>query len=261
MKIDKFNLILSGGAALGYAHIGVLEYLYQQNLKPTTLHGVSMGAIVASIEALNLEYSKKMSLFEDVFTSLKWVKLGFFKSLISTQKIEDILLDIFQDKRFNDLEKELNICATNYHSGKQVIFNKENNIKVVDAILASMAVPGLFPPRLIDNTYFVDGYLSANLPLSSVNNNYLNIVVNVTGKNSFKKLSVKKIAQLNLLNHLERSIRELIYNQTTKDLECFNKDYILIEPHLEKFKTFHFLKYKKIKQKGFKEAKKVLESL
>jgi len=259
MEIKEFNLILSGGAALGYAHIGVLEYLEEINLTPTTLHGVSMGAIVASIAALEISHKIKMTMFEEVFTSLKWVKLSIFKNLISTEKIEKILTEIFKDKTFLDLKKELFICATNYHTGKQVIFSKDNNVRLVDAILASMAVPALFEPRLINNKYYVDGYLSANLPLNSVNNNLFNIIVNVTGKNSFKKLSVNQIENLTLFGNLERSIRELIYNQTNNDLAHFNKPYLLIEPHLEEFKTSHFLRYKKIKQRGYIAAKEAFE--
>jgi NTE family protein len=70
-----FNLILSGGAALGYAHIGVLEFLYKKNLTPKTLHGVSMGAIVSAVEATDFTFEEKQKLYEDVFSSLKWIKL------------------------------------------------------------------------------------------------------------------------------------------------------------------------------------------
>jgi NTE family protein len=219
-----------------------------------------MGAIVTSIAALNISHKAKIKMFDEVFTSLKWVKLSFFKNLISTEKIEKILTEIFKDKTFLDLDTELFISATNYHTGKQVIFSRQNNIKIVDAVLASMAVPALFEPRLINNQYFVDGYLSANLPLNSVNNDLFNIIVNVTGKNSFKKLTVAQIDNLTLLGNLERSIRELIFNQTNNDLKHFNKPYLLIEPHLEEFKTSHFLRYKKIKQRGYEEEKKCIKT-
>ena len=238
----------------------MVKYLDEINLAPSTYHGVSMGAIVASIEALNLKPSKKHFLYDSVFNSLKWIRPKFNGSLISTSKIEAILDDIFSNLRFSDLEKELNIIATNYHSGKLTIFNKDNNIKIKDAILASIAVPALFPPKKIDNEYFVDGYISSNLPLQSINNNLINLVVNVTGKNSFKRLNAKEIEELSILGNLERSIRILIYNQTKMALKEFNKEYILLEPDVSSFKTSSFLKYTKIKQIGYIEAKKILES-
>ncbi len=59
-----------------------------------------------------------------------------------------------------------------------------------------------------------DGYVSSNLPLQSVDNNLINLIVNVTGKRAFKNLSDNELNSLSILGNLERSIRILIYNQT-----------------------------------------------
>jgi len=257
--MKDFNLVLSGGAALGYAHIGVLEYLHEKNMTPTTLHGVSMGAIVAAVETTGLEFNQKQKLYEEVFTSLKWIKLKLDGSLISTKKIEKILLNIFGDQKIAGLKKELGIVATNYHDGSMVVFDKNSDVKVVDAVLASMAVPAVFPPREIDGKLYVDGYLSSNLPLLSVKNDLFNIVVNVTSKNSFKHLETDELKELSIFSNLERSIRVLIYNQTKKFLEEFDKEYIMIEPDVSDFKTSHFHKFFEIKQRGYEAAKDILK--
>jgi len=257
----EFNLVLSGGAALGYAHIGVLEYLQEKEMTPITLHGVSMGAIVAAVEATELNFSQKQKLYEDVFSSLKWIKLKLDGSLINTKKIEKILLNIFGDKKIGDLKKELSILATNYHDGSMVVFDKNSDVKVVDAVLASMAVPAVFPPREIAGKLYVDGYLSSNLPLASVNNNLPSIIVNVTGKYSFKSLSVKELKKLSIFSNLERSIRELIYNQTKKFLEEFDKEYIMIDPDVSEFKTSHFHKFEEIKYRGYERAKEIFKDI
>jgi NTE family protein len=259
IKSNNFNLILSGGAALGYAHIGVLEYLEENNLTPKTLHGVSMGAIVASVMAMDISFCDKQQLFEDVFTSLKWIKLKLDGSLISTKKIETILTTIFGNKKIGELDKELSVVATNYHDGELTVFDKNSDIRVVDAVLASMAVPGLFPPREIDGKLFVDGYLSSNLPLSSINNDCQNIIVNVTGSKSFKKLSSDNLENLSIFSNLERSIRIFIYNQTKQFLSDFKKKYIMIEPDVSEFKTSYFHKFYEIKKRGYDEARAVLK--
>jgi len=258
IKGREFNLILSGGAALGYAHIGVVDWLYEKSLLPASYHGVSMGAIVASIEALDTPHSHKQELYNEVFSSLSWIRPKLNGSLISTSKIEQILDEIFGSLKFSDLKKELNIIATNYHNGELTIFNKDNNILIKDAILASMAVPALFPPKEIDTVMYVDGYLSSNLPLESINNNLFNIIVNVTSKNSFKKLTIKEIESLSIFANLERSIRELIYNQTEDKLKLFSKEYITINPPLYNYKTSHFNKFDEIKEIGYNSAKKEL---
>ena len=250
----EFNLSLSGGAALGYAHIGVLEYLYELNLSPKAIYGVSMGAIVGSVEALDISNSEKLIIFNKAFNTLKWIKPSFNGSLISTKKIEKMLKDIFGNLKFSHLQKDLHIGATNYHNGNLTIFNKKNDILIVDAILASMAVPAIFPPRYIQNIAYVDGYLSSNIIVNRDDKDIYNLVVNVTGKNSFKNLSTNEIKKLNILNHLERSIRELIYNQTKNTLKNVN-NLILIEPDISSYKTFSFNKYKEIKEIGKIAAK------
>ncbi len=258
LKSNKFNLVLSGGAALGFAHIGVIELLEELNLTPYSYHGVSMGAIVASLEALALPLNQRMKIYEDVFSSFKWIRLNFDGSLISTKKIEEILENIFKNMRIKDTKRELNIIATNYQNGKIEIFNSNSNILIKDAILASMAVPAIFPPKIIDQKIFVDGYLSSNLPLDSIDNEYLNLIVNVVGKNSFSKDDASTLASLSILKHLERTIRILIYNQTSLALKNFKKRYILIEPPLSNFKTYHFNRFYEIKNIGYLTAKKIL---
>lgn len=258
LQNNHFNLLLGGGAALGYAHVGVLEYLHEQGLSPATLHGVSMGAIIAAVMALEGDFERKRQLFQEVFSSLSWIKLQLGGSLISTEKIERMLLDIFGERMISQLPKELSIQATNYQNGHLVLFDKENDVRIVDALLASMAVPALFPPHEIDGELYVDGYLSSNLPLSGVKNDLPNCIVNVTGEHAFKKSSPKVLNDLSILGNLERSIRILIYNQTHTALKYFDKPYILIEPYLSEFKTSHFKKYNAIKQKGYEAAAKVL---
>ena len=169
-----------------------------------------MGALVASVEALDISKYERKKIYENVFTSLSWIRPKLNGSLISTSKIEQILNEIFGNLKFSDLKKELHVTATNYHNGNLEVFNKEYNIQIKDALLASMAVPALFPPKEIDNIMYVDGYLSSNLPLHSINNNLPNLIVNVTSKNSFENLNSKKINELSIFNNLERSIRILI---------------------------------------------------
>ncbi len=257
LKSNLFNLVLSGGAALGYAHIGVCEFLNEHNLKPKNYYGVSMGAIVASIEAINITQEEKIKIYLTISKLFKWFSFNLTNSLISFKKIEKIINNIFGNMTFEELNN-LYIGATNYKTGEYVTFCRDNNCLIKDAILASMSVPAIFPPKQINNEIYVDGYISSNLPLESINNNLLNLIVNVTGKNSFKKLSNKELLSLSLFKNLERSIRILIYNQTKSELNKFKKSYILIEPKVFEYKTSQFFKFNKIKAKGYEEAKKIL---
>lgn len=259
MEIDKFNLVLSGGGALGYAHIGVIQRLHEMQRFPSSLHGVSMGAIVAGVYALDLSYERKMALFKKFFSIAKWLKLSFEKgSLVSSDKITAILSEVFGDIDFNDLKHELHILATNYDTGEAVVFNRTNSVKVKDAILASMSIPSLFPVVKIGEAYYVDGYLSENLPVSSINNDLTSIIVNVTGSKSFSHIEASDISEMSLVGNLERSVRIIMYNQAKRSLEKLTTPYLLIEPDVSAFKTSHFLKMDAIQEVGYMAAKAIL---
>ena len=258
LQSNKFNLLLGGGAALGYAHIGVLDALEHYNLEPASLHGVSMGAIVAAVAALEGDVASKQKLFAEVFGSLSWIRFNLRKSLIGTQKIEQLLENIFGMRTLADVTKPLFIHAVSFANGEEKIFSPASNVTIKDAILASMAVPGVFPPKQIDGEVYVDGYLKCNLPLTSVTNEHPNLIVNVTSKNSIKKLTHSQLLDLSLFGALERSIRLLIDNQIQSALKEFDKPHILIEPDTSSFKTSHFHKFDAIREVGKKSALQTL---
>ncbi len=258
MKQKDFNLLLGGGAALGYAHVGVMEWLDEHEMHPASIHGVSMGAIIGAVAALDMPFKEKLHLFESVFSSLKWIRPKLDGSLIDTRKIHDILTDIFGSTTIAKLPTPLFVHATDYHTGEGCVFSHDNDAPIVDALLASMAVPALFPPKEIGGRLYVDGYIHLNLPLGSVTNNLPNIIVNVTGRNAFKELPTKHLKELSILQNLERSIRILIHNQTDTALRHFSKEFVLIEPNVADFKTSSFKSYHEIRQRGYEAAHNTL---
>ncbi|HFU74087.1 MAG TPA: hypothetical protein ENK65_00880, partial [Helicobacteraceae bacterium] len=187
------------------------------------------------------------------------LRISFEKgNLVSSDKIEDILDEVFENRDFNALPTDLNILATDYNTGDAVIFNKKNNVPIKTAILASISIPSIFRPVHINGKYYVDGYLSENLPLSSIQNGLESIVVNVTGRNAFAPLQEDAITGLSLVGNLERSVRIIMYNQARSALEKLRTPYVLIEPDVAHFKTSHFLKMDAIRAAGYKAAKAAL---
>lgn len=257
LQKDKFNLILSGGGALGYAHIGVIQFLHELELTPASLHGVSMGAIVASVYALPLSHEKKMAIFYEFFSIFKWLKFSWGGGkLVSNKKIYHILDHLFGSQRFSDLEQNLSILATNYDTGEATLFNKtNNNVLIKDAIMASMAIPAIFEPVKIDGVYYVDGYLSQNLPLMGIDNTLHNLLVNVTGSQSYKHFQEDEVSGISMIGNIERSVRILMSNQSKCILENFEHPYTLLEPQVSKYKTSHFHKIDAIMKTGYEEAR------
>ena len=250
---NDFSLVLSGGGALGIAHLNVLRYLDENSLKPNEILGVSMGAIISAAYALH--YTEKdiyqfIKQFSNVF---KWGKLSFSNgSVLATEKIRELFLMIYQERKMSEVETPLTIVATDFNNGQAVVFTNESDTLIVDAVLASMAIPGIFPPVKLNNRYLVDGFIASNLPVEYAQNKTI-LASNVLGQNSFSDFQEKDYTFFGhtkaVLEMLERSVRLIMYNKT-QEIVKKNDDIILIEPDVSNFKTFEFHKYKEIIEKS-----------
>lgn len=246
---NNFSLVLSGGGALGIAHLNVLRMLDENQLKPSEILGVSMGAIIGAAYALNYDEKAIYHFIEQFSNIFKWGKLSFSNgSLLATEKIRELLLQIYQERKMSDVAIPLTLVATDFSTGKAILFTNDSDILIVDAVLASMAIPGVFPPVKINDQYLVDGFIASNLPVEYAR--YKTILAsNVMGKNSFNEFQEKDYSFFGhtkaVLEMLERSVRLIMYNKTHEVVKD-NDNIILIEPDVANFKTFEFHKYREI---------------
>jgi NTE family protein len=241
--------VLSGGGALGIAHLNVIRELQENNYHPKEILGTSMGAILGACYALSYSDSDIYQFIKEFSNILKWGKISFSQSsLLSTDKIENLFTQLYGDKVIADADTTLKIVATDFNTGQAIVFDSSSEILIKDAVLASMAIPGIFPPVMINNNYYVDGFISSNLPVEFAQ--YERIVAsNVLGKNSFNNFEEKDYQFFGhtkaMLGMFERSVRLIMYNKAQKALE-HHSEVILIEPNVSDFKTFEFHKYKEI---------------
>jgi NTE family protein len=162
----KLGLALSGGAARGLAHVGVIEVLERENIQVDMVAGASMGAIIGAAyaagqnaaelkhHALDLSWPKLVRLFE--FNPLR--TSGF----TGTRRVREKLKSIIGDREFSQLQKPFACVATDIISGEEVVFNQGS---VLDAVLASMALPLVFKVPRMGRRYLVDGGISDPLPV------------------------------------------------------------------------------------------------
>lgn len=260
----NFNLVLSGGAALGYAHVGVIKRLYELNRHPQEIVGTSMGAIVAGAYALQLSQNEFLKLFDEFSNIFKWLRISFSDaSIIDNEKIYRILDSVFGDMKISQSPTPLKIVTTNFDSGEIRLFSQDDDIAIKDAILASMSIPAIFPQVQIQDQFYVDGYLGANLGLKYLSDTTIpTLAVDVMGRNSLSPYTKDKYRFFGhtkaIIKNMERSMRLMMINQTQMIIEDFKGELILIEPELHTFKTSHFNKYKKIKKAGYRSALEIL---
>jgi len=254
---NNFNLVLSGGGALGYAHVGVVERLYQDNLAPVEVVGTSMGAIVAGVYALGLSQDKFIEIFDEFSNIFKWLRVSFSNSsIIDSRKIYKILKEIFEDREIKDTIIPLKIIASNFDTGEIRVFDRDDNIYIRDAILASMSIPAVFRQIEIENQFYADGYISANLPINYVSNQNIDtLAVDVMSLNSIDKFLKDDYHFFghtkSIIKTLERTVRLMTINQTKDAISLYRGKLILIEPKLSYYKTASFHRYKEIKDIGY----------
>lgn len=164
MKDTKLTtgLALSGGGYKGIAHAGVLHFLEEQQIKPDQIAGTSAGSIVACLYAYGLRPLEILDFFKSV-SIFNWHHFTIKKAgLMDVSAFDKYLVKIFEDKKIGDLPVPTLITATNIVTGRLHIFNEKT--KIVDAILASSAFPGVFSPYQIGNKLYSDGGILNNFP-------------------------------------------------------------------------------------------------
>jgi NTE family protein len=166
----NIGLALSGGGARGLAHIGVLKVLEGAHIPISFISGTSMGSIIgagysngsspAELEAIALRFSHVRQLIRMVDLA------GGRRGLLDGKHVRNFLAEIIgNDTDFSELRIPLSICAVDLNTGKEIIFTEG---KVLDAVMASIAVPGIFVPQVVQDHHLVDGGVMNNLPVDHV---------------------------------------------------------------------------------------------
>jgi len=158
----KIGIVLSGGAARGYAHIGVLKALNEAGIYPDIISAVSAGALIGALYAdgnspddiISLLLERKMFDFATINTK----KHGLLKFSGLVNELEEHL----NARKFEDLKIPMIICATNFKSGVAEYFDSGDIIRI---LVASSSIPVLFSPVKINDNYYMDGGIVDNMPL------------------------------------------------------------------------------------------------
>ncbi len=181
MREQAITLILGSGGARGLAHIGVLRCFEEHGIAVRSVAGTSIGAFVGGLYAAGMR-AREM---EDVVLSMDKMAMARFlipglsaSGIINTASVKKFITGLAGHQRIEDLPVPFRAVATDLMTGEEVVFDHG---PVVDAILASIAIPGLFKPVLADGRYLIDGGLCNPIPVSVVLDQHagLKVAVNV----------------------------------------------------------------------------------
>jgi NTE family protein len=251
LRNEDFSLVLSGGGALGIAHVGVLADMKRLDLHPSEIVGTSMGGIIGACYAAGMDAKEIFALIERFGRVTNWLKLSFSgNAVIEHDRIAEIFRTIFGDRRIGELDLPLKLVATELTHGHKRVFNADDDVSVVDALLATMAIPGIFEEMEIEGETYGDGFLCANLAVEDAAYDAV-LASDVLGENAFEKsLPDNFFKTANVLEMFERSMRLLICNQTRQILAHTKKNVVLLDIPTAGYKTYHFHKAEAIRKLG-----------
>jgi len=164
-KLPKIGLALGGGAARGFAHIGVIQVLEEAGIRVDLVVGTSAGSLVAALYASgqNGQSLQRVAQSMDEATFSDWRWPLFKPGVLRGEALARFVAAQVRGQQIQDLPLPLGVVATDLQSGQGVLFQRGD---VATAVRASSAVPAVFQPVSIGGRDYVDGGLVSPVPVS-----------------------------------------------------------------------------------------------
>jgi len=172
----KIGIALGGGAAKGFAHVGVIKMLEANGFAPAVVAGTSAGSVVGALYASGLNafelQEKAIAMDEANIRDLQWSSGG----LVLGQKLEDYVNEQVHHKPMEQLAKPFVAVATRLEDGDRTLFSRGNTGQ---AVRASSSVPGVFQPVSIGKYHYVDGGVVSPVPVDAARQLGADVVIAV----------------------------------------------------------------------------------
>ncbi len=243
----KTGLVLSGGGARGFAHLGVLQALNEADIFPDIISGTSAGALVGAL------YCDGHAPRDIIKIMKLQSKLDYMRPTVPRDGLLQIsgvvkLLEInLKAKTFEELMLPLVVCATDLNHGKSEYISSG---ELITAVIASSSIPVLFKPVIINKTYYVDGGVLDNLPIKPIQNKcdlFIGSFVNPVGYEE----SISGLITI--------AMRVFMLDQTKEMLEKKKYfDLLIAPPKLTRFGILEIEKADEIYEMGYKQTKEKL---
>lgn len=163
-RAPRIGLALGGGAARGFAHVGVIQVLEEAGIRPTLVTGTSAGSLVAALYASGRTGAQLQQVAESMeeATFADWTLPIFSRGLLRGDALARYVHAQVGGRLIEDLPLPLGIVATDLNSGQGVLFQRGDT---ATAVRASSAVPAVFQPVRVAGREYVDGGLVSPVPV------------------------------------------------------------------------------------------------
>lgn len=160
----RIGIALGGGAAKGFAHIGVIKMLEANGFKLEVVSGTSAGSVVGALYASGMD-AFQMQEHAVALDEARIRDVTLFKGgLVRGQKLQDYVNEMVDNRAFDRMRKPFAAVSTQLETGERTVFVRGN---VGQAVRASCSIPGVFEPVKIGNYYYVDGGVVSPVPVDA----------------------------------------------------------------------------------------------
>ncbi len=217
----RIGLALGGGAAKGFAHIGVIKMLEANGLQPDVVSGTSAGSVVGALYASGMDvFDMQQHAVALDEASIRDVSL-FSGGLVKGQKLQDYVNEMVGNRTIQNMKKPFAAVSTTLENGERIVFTRGNTGQ---AVRASCSIPGVFEPVKIGALHYVDGGVVSPVPVDAARQLGAEFVIAVD-------ISTKASGKTpeNLIGVVNQSIT--IMGQTLGAQEMIRAD-VVIRPHV-----------------------------
>jgi NTE family protein len=286
---SKIGLVLSGGAARGLAHIGVLKALEEQGIHVDAIAGTSMGAVIGGLYAAGY----KVDEIERIAKEMDWqqvlsdqpprqdvpfrrkqddrdflikqqlsfrddgtlgLPIGVIQGQNLSMLLESLLVHTSETRNFDKLAIPFRAVATDIVTGEKVIFSKGH---LPRAIRASMSIPAVFAPVDVEGRLLVDGGMVDNIPIDVARSMGVDMVIAVDiGTPLLKRKELTTVVDV-----LNQSTTLMTRNNSEAQLATLTAEDILIEPPLAAYTSADFGSVNELIDAGYRATQSLSSRL
>jgi NTE family protein len=245
----KIGVALGGGAARGYAHIGVLKALEHRGIRPDYVAGCSMGALIGAIycTGISIDMLEELAI---TITPKYWLDPSLSRTgLLQGKKLESVIATLTGNRKMEDLAIPFWAVATDVMAGEPYIFKSGS---IATAVRASTAIPAIFEPVYLDDRILVDGGFVDLIPADLVKEMGADMIIAVNVGFSSVSINPSNAAELLMLSI--DTLQKQLYKYKVIDA-----DYI-IRPDVSDIKPNQFDKAQDCIKIGERAAEQALEA-
>jgi NTE family protein len=260
--MKRVGVALGGGGAKGLSHIAFLIALDELGVRPAVMAGTSIGAVIGGLYAAGVSGAGLAQLLKTIgFMDLSKMVLDFSilspSAIFTGKRVEEFLARQIPARTFEEMEIPLKVVATDFWNRREVVFESGN---LITGIRASMAMPAIFEPVLIDGTVLVDGGAVNPLPYDLIRSECdLTIAIDVSGEKTYApEDAVPNMVEsvLSTFQIMQASIVEAKKRLAPPD--------VYVKPALTNIRVLDFYRYREILagvQDEVQEFKNTLQDL